>query len=155
MNSYDDEHDDRKASDGSPREDNQAHPPERPTRRGGRPPKDTVEVVVVAAPEPSNAIIDELQTLGPKELGALIGRTQKSIKVDSFRRPETLPPRFVIPGTRKLLWRVKDVRDWMNALAERQAEQRRHALELASRTGLKPADIARALRAHREPKRRA
>jgi hypothetical protein len=154
MNSYDDEHDDREASDGSPREDNQAHPPERPTRRGGRPPKDTVEVVVVAAPEPSNAIIDELQTLGPKELGALLGRTQKSIKVDSFRRPDTLPPRFVIPGTRKLLWRVKDVRDWMDALAAQQAELRSRAMELASQTGLKPADMMRALRPQRPPKRR-
>jgi hypothetical protein len=130
------------------------HPLDQYARRGGRPPKDTTEVVLVAAPESTNAIIDELQTIGPEELGRLIGRTRKSIKVDCHRRPQTLPPRFRIPGTRKLLWRVKDVRDWMDALAAQQAEERRKAVEVASRVGMKPADMMRALREHLAPKRR-
>jgi hypothetical protein len=126
--------------------------PFRTRRTVGRPPKDTTEVVVVAAPQPSNSLVDGLQTLDVAGLSLIIGRTAKSIKVDCFRRPESLPPRFIIPGSRKMLWRVCDVKDWMDALAARQAEQRRQAIELASRTGLKPADVARALSQYRRPK---
>ena len=146
MNWNDDDRDNRA-------EGERMHPLDQYARRGGRPPKDTTEVVLVAAPESTNAIIDELQTLGPMELSRLIGRTPKCIKTDCHRRPETLPPRFVIPGTRKLLWRVKDVRDWMDALAKQQAEERaeqqRRAPEFARIAGMKPVDMARALRAKR------
>ena len=135
-------------------EGDRMHPLDRYARRGGRPPKDTTEVVVVAAPPSSNSIVDELQTLGPIELSRLIGRTPKCIKVDCHRRPHTLPPRFRVPGTRKLLWRVKDVRDWMDALAKQQAEEQaelqRRALEFARTAGVKPEDMARALRAKRK-----
>jgi hypothetical protein len=123
--------------------------PFRNRRTVGRPPKDTTEVVVVAAPQPSSAMVDGLQTLDVAGLSLIIGRTVKSIKVDCFRRPESLPPRFIIPGSRKMLWRVCDVKDWMDALAAHQAEQRRQAIELASRTGLKAPDLARALRRKR------
>lgn len=81
--------------------------------------------------------LDDLQTLGPSELGKLIGRATKSIKLDATRRPETLPPRFVVPGTRKLLWRVVDVRAWMEALAELEVQRRIRAREFARRNGVK------------------
>ncbi|WP_284617466.1 hypothetical protein [Aquabacterium humicola] len=105
-------------------------------RKPGRPPKDTTTVTVVAAPEPSNSLIDGMQTLGSSELGQLIGRTQKSIKVDCFRRPHTLPPRFVIPGTRKMLWRVSDVKRWMDEIVRVQEEREREREELARRLGV-------------------
>lgn len=78
----------------------------------------------------------DLQTINASELGKLIGRSTKSIMVDACRRPETLPPRFRIPGTRRLMWRVVDVREWMNALAAIQAEQRAAAREFARKQGI-------------------
>lgn len=95
---------------------------------------------------PGNALFDELQTIGPDKLAALIGRSQKSIKADCFRRPHTLPPRFIIPGTRKLLWRMKDVRDWMEVIAAQQVELRRLAADIASKTGSTPGYMERSLR---------
>lgn len=68
--------------------------------------------------------LDDQQTIDASYLGKLIGRSTKSIRVDVTRRPDTLPPRFIIPGTRKVLWRVKDVRDWMDGIAELEIERR-------------------------------
>lgn len=80
--------------------------------------------------------LDDLATLGPSELGKIIGRATKTIKLDATRRPETLPPRFVVPGTRKLLWRVVDVRAWMDALAQIEADKRMQQRKLARTHGI-------------------
>jgi hypothetical protein len=79
--------------------------------------------------------LDDLETIGPSELGVLLGRATKSIKLDSSRRPWTLPPRFEVPGSRALVWRVRDVRAWMEALAEIQAQERAESLKLVRETG--------------------
>jgi hypothetical protein len=60
---------------------------------------------------------EDLETMDASALGKIIGRSTKSIKMDLKRNPQSLPPRFVIPGSRKLLWRVVDVRRWMEAIA--------------------------------------
>lgn len=80
---------------------------------------------------------DELKTMGPSELGKIIGRATSTIKKDSSTRPETLPPRLVIPGSKKLLWREVDVIAWLQALADLEAERRAAAVEAAKRAGLK------------------
>lgn len=82
--------------------------------------------------------MDDLATMGASELGKLLGRSTKSIKLDASRKPETLPPRFVVPGTRNYLWRVKDVRDWMEAWAQVEADKRRRLAAEAKRLGVKP-----------------
>jgi len=45
-------------------------------------------------------------------------------KLDVHRRPESLPPRFQIPGSNRLTWQIKVIKEWMDTLAEAQAVQR-------------------------------
>lgn len=104
-----------------------------------------------AAVAPAATVLpDDLQTIGPSDLGKLIGRSTKTVKVDASRRPDTLPPRFIVPGTRKLLWRVADVRKWMQMLADIEAEKRLAEREFARSQGItgplarKPFVIAKA-----------
>ena len=54
--------------------------------------------------------------VGPDYLAQLLRRSVNTIRVDASRRPESLPPRLMIPGTRSLLWVESDVLDWLNAL---------------------------------------
>lgn len=54
-----------------------------------------------------------IKTLGVEELSVLLRRAVDTIRSDARRRPETLPPRIVIPGTSKLLWLEEDVANWM------------------------------------------
>ena len=76
---------------------------------------------------------DGYETIGPTELGILIGRSTKSIRLDSSRRPETLPPKFVVPGCRLLRWRTSDVRAWMDALVQIEMNKRRQESDFAKR----------------------
>lgn len=52
--------------------------------------------------------------VGPAFLVPLVHRTVATIKVDARRRPETLPPRLVIPGSAKLLWLESDIMEWID-----------------------------------------
>ncbi|CAB4158981.1 hypothetical protein UFOVP713_40 [uncultured Caudovirales phage] len=54
-----------------------------------------------------------IKTMGVEELSVLLRRAVDTIRSDARRRPETLPPRIVIPGTSKLLWLEEDVVNWM------------------------------------------
>ena len=67
---------------------------------------------------------DELRLLDASDLGKLLGRGTKSIKVDVSRRPHTLPPVFKVPGTRLLKWRRADVRAWLEAIADLERQKR-------------------------------
>ena len=55
----------------------------------------------------------EYKLLDVKELSLKIRKTVRTIQVDVTRRPETLPPRLIIPGGRKLLWLDTDVDKWL------------------------------------------
>lgn len=99
--------------------------------------KDEVTAQVVKAPRASNSLIDQMQTLGAEELGILLRRSTKSIRVDSVRRPWTLPPRLVIDGTRKLLWTCGAVCQWMADLQEWEANRRAEAERVSRKTGIK------------------
>jgi hypothetical protein len=81
--------------------------------------------------------IEDLQLIGPSELGKALGRSTMMIKVDASRRPLTLPPRFVIPGQRKLMWRVVDVREWMDALADLEKDRRAAQVKFARDQGIR------------------
>jgi len=54
--------------------------------------------------------------VGPEYLAPLLHRAVSTIRVDARRKPDSLPPRWMPPGTRKLLWIEEDVIAWMNAL---------------------------------------
>jgi len=54
-----------------------------------------------------------IKTIGVEELSTLLRRAVETIRSDARRRPETLPPRIVIPGTSKLLWLEEDVLAWI------------------------------------------
>jgi predicted DNA-binding transcriptional regulator AlpA len=54
-----------------------------------------------------------LKTLGPEDLAKLLHRSVETIKSDARRRPEVLPPRFKIPGSRRLVWLESDVIAWV------------------------------------------
>jgi predicted DNA-binding transcriptional regulator AlpA len=57
----------------------------------------------------------DTKTLGPRELAAILKKGVDTIKTDSRRRPETLPPRLKIPGSNRLLWLESDVVAWLQA----------------------------------------
>jgi predicted DNA-binding transcriptional regulator AlpA len=61
--------------------------------------------------------LDDERLLGTADLAKLLGRSQKAIRIAASKRPETLPPRFRVPGTRLLRWRWKDVKAWMDKVA--------------------------------------
>jgi predicted DNA-binding transcriptional regulator AlpA len=54
-----------------------------------------------------------MATLKAEDLARLLGRKVSTIKADANRRPQTLPPRLRIPGSRALLWLEEDVRAWL------------------------------------------
>ncbi len=54
-----------------------------------------------------------IKTLTVHELSAVIHRKVPSIKSDLSRKPESLPPRIVIPGSSKLVWLESDVLKWL------------------------------------------
>jgi hypothetical protein len=53
--------------------------------------------------------------VGPEYLAELLQRTVKTIRTDVSRRPESLPPRLIIPGTARLMWVEADVLEWLNS----------------------------------------
>ena len=55
------------------------------------------------------------KVVGPEYLAPLIHRAVATIKSDLRRRPESLPPRLLIPGSTKMLWLETDVLDWLQS----------------------------------------
>ena len=78
---------------------------------------------------------DELTLLGPEDIAFLLKRTIKGVKADATRRPDILPPRFIVPGTRLLRWRRKDVVAWLDAWAEVEKRRRIEAMNLLAKGG--------------------
>ncbi len=77
----------------------------------------------------------ELRLYTVEELAVILKRSAKSISVDVTRKPQSLPPVFRMPGTRKILFRHPDVVAWMDGLSE-SAERRLEAEAQASRRSL-------------------
>lgn len=51
--------------------------------------------------------------VGPEYLAPLLHKEIATIKSDARRKPESLPPRLLIPGCPKLLWLESDVLAWL------------------------------------------
>lgn len=81
------------------------------------------------------AVPDDMQTMTALQLAQIVGRSIVTLKQDVSRRPDSLPPRMVVPGSKALLWRVVDVRAWMQALADMEHERRRAGAAAARRAG--------------------
>lgn len=58
------------------------------------------------------------ELVGPDYLATLLKRTESTVRVDANRNPESLPPRYIIPGKKRnaMIWAKQDVIDWMNSL---------------------------------------
>jgi len=56
-----------------------------------------------------------VNVVGPEYLVPLLQRELSTIKVDARRKPESLPPRLNIPGSKKLLWLESEVHDWIKS----------------------------------------
>lgn len=68
---------------------------------------------------------DDVRLIGPEELATLLGRSAAAIRTDCSRRPEVLPPRFLISTGRKsaMRWRLSDVRAWMDRISQESIER--------------------------------
>ena len=62
---------------------------------------------------PINPQSDCNRLLDLQELASLLARSVETIRKDIRRRPEAVPPRLLLPGTRLLRWRLVDVTDWL------------------------------------------
>jgi len=60
-------------------------------------------------------MIEKPNIVGPEYIAELLGMELSTIKVDARRKPESLPPRLVLPGHKKLRWIEADVLDWLNS----------------------------------------
>lgn len=57
--------------------------------------------------------IESIKMLTAEDLEPILGRKASTIRTDVRRRPSTLPPRFQVPGTKKLMWLESDVLAWV------------------------------------------
>lgn len=65
-----------------------------------------------------------LSTLGTAELARLLDKSPTTIQADVHRRPDCLPPRLVIPGSKRLLWLQGSVEQWLHErVQDNQAKQ--------------------------------
>jgi hypothetical protein len=60
----------------------------------------------------------EPKLLTCSDLARLLHKSKRTIEVDVTRRPNALPPRLRIPGSRKVLWLEEDVYKWINGLRD-------------------------------------
>lgn len=51
--------------------------------------------------------------LSVEQLSVCIHKSVASIRSDSTRNPQSLPSICRLPGTKRLLWRVEDVENWL------------------------------------------
>lgn len=54
-----------------------------------------------------------IRTIDVLKLSEIIYRAVPTIKSDLIRKPESLPPRILIPGSKKLVWLEADVLLWL------------------------------------------
>ncbi len=61
---------------------------------------------------------DSHQLIGIDELAKMIDRKRNTIRVDVTRRPDTLPPKVKLPGSRRVLFKKDDVKKWIDSFTE-------------------------------------
>lgn len=58
---------------------------------------------------------DDLVLVSVDGLAQILHKRVTSIRSDAVRNPQALPPRCELPGTRRLLWRRRDIAAWLAA----------------------------------------
>ena len=53
-----------------------------------------------------------------EQLSQYLHKSVASIRSDATRNPQSLPPICRLPSTKRLLWRLEDVEDWLAAHVE-------------------------------------
>jgi len=61
----------------------------------------------------------DTEVLAVEQLAQLIHKSPASIRSDASRNPDALPPICRLPGNKRLLWRLEDVRAWLAQYVER------------------------------------
>ena len=54
-----------------------------------------------------------MKLLKINDLAKILCKSPVTIRVDVSRRPETLPPRLVMPGSNRVIWAESDVNEWL------------------------------------------
>lgn len=62
--------------------------------------------------------LKEARLVDVEYIAQLFHKTPTTIRKDLARRPKSLPPRLVIPDSRKLLWLESDVMSWLEDLRQ-------------------------------------
>lgn len=57
--------------------------------------------------------LKEAKLVDVEYIAQLFHKTPATVRADLARRPKSLPPRLMIPDTRKLLWLESDVLSWL------------------------------------------
>ena len=68
-----------------------------------------------------------VKTIRIEELSEILHRSPTSIASDVTRRPESLPPRLLIPNSRTVLWRMIDVESWLEERVQKPTGRPRKA----------------------------
>lgn len=55
-----------------------------------------------------------MKLLKINDLAVILGKSPLTIRVDVSRRPRTLPPRLIMPGSNRVIWAEADVLKWLN-----------------------------------------
>lgn len=72
----------------------------------------------MSTPSVSLSAQQDIQLLTVEQLGGILQKSPHSIRHDLTRNPKSLPPLVRIPGVKRNLWRVSDVRTWMDSLVQ-------------------------------------
>jgi predicted DNA-binding transcriptional regulator AlpA len=56
-----------------------------------------------------------MQTITIKQLAVILNRSPATIATEASKTPEKLPPRLILPGSRRVLWLKEDVEAWLKA----------------------------------------
>lgn len=85
------------------------------------------------APIGQEDVPEDMRTMSAEQLASLLHRTARSIVIDLRNKPHTLPPPFKHPQSRRTLFRVVDVRKWMEGVAKIEQDRRRAQREASAR----------------------
>lgn len=86
------------------------------------------------------------QLLTTADLAGVLRKSVHSVRHDLTRNPCSLPPRCVIPGAKRNLWRLQDVEAWLASHVEHTPPVPEVALLPARRRG-RPTKMEQAARA--------
>lgn len=73
--------------------------------------------------------------VGPEFVAELLGIMVSTVKIDARTKPDSLPPRLMIPGRKALMWVEEDVMEWLNSFRP-QTKKRAGRPSQASQQGL-------------------